>query len=93
MCGDGFGAVVHRHAFGSGSYAHIYAAYRNSVCDGGDGLKGGSAGTVDRVERGGGGVADVVESHAGCFGAAQLGEDGADCDILDSRGGKGGVGC
>jgi len=67
LCGYCFAAVVARHAFHACGYADVDPADGNAVCDCGDRLQAGGAGTVDCVEGGGGGEADVVEGHAACF--------------------------
>ena len=54
-------------------------------------MEGGGAGSIYGVEGCAGGVADVVEGHAGGFAATELREDGPNCYILDVGGRKVGV--
>ena len=88
--GDGFGGVVSCHGFCAGAYADVDAADGDGIGHCGDGLEGGGARSVYGVEGCAGGVADVVEGHAGGFTATELGEDGPNCYILDV--GRGNVG-
>ncbi len=71
--GDGLGGVVSCHRFRAGAYAYVDAADGDGVGNCGDGLQGGGAGSVHGVEGCTGGVADVVEGHAGGFAATELG--------------------